>query len=82
MFLHKVVTLLGVFEGRVTECSCFFSRGTPAEPVQDRPAERVLYHIEVRTLNARRMFRELFTIKGATTHRGYMSFQSQIQSNH
>ena len=60
MFLHKVVTLLGVFEGRVTESTCFFSRGTPREPGEHRPRNRVLYHMEVRTLYARRMFREQY----------------------
>ena len=59
LFLAKVVTLLGVCEGHVTKSTCFFSaagrRGT------DRKTDRtewVLFHIEVRTLYARRMFRE------------------------
>ena len=38
MFLTKVATLLGVCEGHVTKRMCFFSRETPRNRPQARPA--------------------------------------------
>ncbi len=38
--------------------TCFIDRGTPANRVELRPHERVLFHMECRTLYARRTFRE------------------------
>ncbi len=59
MFLSKVVTLLGVFEGHVSKSMCFFQPQDAAGPSATLAARSsTLYHIEVRTLNARRMFRE------------------------
>ena len=54
-FASQVVTLRGVFVSRFSKSTFFFQPGT------DRKSARQIeysYHIEVRTLNARRMFRE------------------------
>ncbi len=43
----------------VKKNTCLINRGTPNDRVELRPHERVLFHIEVRTLYAGRMFREI-----------------------
>ena len=40
------------------KAGAFFSGRTPRDRTHAPPADRVLYHMEVRTLIARRMFRE------------------------
>ena len=48
-----------VYDGPFSKSMCFFSRGTPRATQRNTDATwRVLYHIVVRTLYARRMFRE------------------------
>ena len=45
-------------EGDTTNCRIFTGRGTPRNLGNFGHTDRVLYHIEVRTLYARRIFRE------------------------
>ncbi len=47
-----------VFDSHFSETMCFIDRRTPRNRVEPCPHERVLFHIEVRTVYARRMFRE------------------------
>ena len=59
MFLQKVVTLLGVFEGSVTKSTSLFQRGNLAQ--WDGPAianHRYLIILESEPYHARSMFRE------------------------
>ena len=55
----EMLILPCVFEGRFSKSMCFYGQATPYYRMQPHPPDRVLYHMEVRTLNARRMFREL-----------------------
>ena len=48
----------------------FFSRRTPRNRPEACAQDRVLYHIEVRTLNARRMFREQVCLTGVISPDG------------
>ena len=54
----EMLILPFVFEGHFSKNICFFSQATPRYRMQARTPDRVLYHMEVRTLYARRMFRE------------------------
>ena len=52
-----------VFDGHFSKSSSFFDGGTPRYRGEPQTPERVSYHIEVRTLNARRIFREKLSFR-------------------
>ena len=47
-----------VFDGHLSKSMCFFSQAPPRCREEACVLERVFYHMEIRTLNARGMFRE------------------------
>ena len=61
-FVYKFanVDYTSVFEGRFSKTLCFFSQAPPKCRAEPSTSGRVFFHMEIRTLNARGMFREKY----------------------